>query len=44
MLVTVTDMYNNRNAIGEFIWMWYDTSNEGKNGHTLHSELQENQS
>lgn len=30
MHLNVTDIYNNRNAVGEFVWMWYDTSNEGK--------------
>lgn len=30
MHLKVTDMYNNRNAVGEFVWMWYDTSNADK--------------
>lgn len=30
MDLNITDTYNNRNVAGEFIQMWYDTSNEGK--------------
>ena len=29
-------MYNNRNAAGEFVWMWYDARNKGERD-TLHT-------
>lgn len=30
MHLDITDIYNNRNVIGKFMWMRHDTSNESK--------------